>query len=91
MIPETYRYGEGHKTFFYDKLSFLAWRYTALTSEMINRGYNVKVQPDFATTYSDLFTWWWNGWDPPPDAIALNRVRLAESLARINARKAGNS
>jgi hypothetical protein len=40
-LPESFRLGEGHVRFFYNKLCYLRDRYISLYDECIRRGYNV--------------------------------------------------
>ena len=41
-IPEQYKLGKGHVTFFYDKGAFLVERHSQLVAEMKKRGYQVN-------------------------------------------------
>jgi deoxyribonuclease (pyrimidine dimer) len=45
-IPRTFRLGEGHVSFFYDKLGYLRTRYEELYSECVMRGYDVTYYGD---------------------------------------------
>lgn len=40
-IPPTFRLGEGHVKFFYDKIRYLRQRYLVIHNECKQRGYNV--------------------------------------------------
>lgn len=41
-VPPTFRLGQGHVAFFYDKLKFLHKRYQELHMECLKRGFNVQ-------------------------------------------------
>lgn len=41
-IPDTFRLGDGHVKFFYNKLGYLLKRYKLLYQECVSRGYNVQ-------------------------------------------------
>lgn len=45
-LPKTFRFGEGHVRFFYDKLGYLHNRYMDLYRECRKRGYNVTCKSD---------------------------------------------
>lgn len=82
-VPAEYVLGAGHVTFFYDKLLFLANRFTDLVKEMQRRGYKPTI---------DAFAMWghhpqnggsmpltlFNDYTPTPKALALNRERLKQ-------------
>lgn len=76
-IPSTYRFGEGHKTFFYDKLKWLAWRHLALKIEMKCRGYSVNML-SVTSIFSDLDPYWWGDWTPSEADIQLSRDRIEQ-------------
>ncbi len=75
--PADYRLGTGHVRFFYPRLGWLAARQAALIAEMLARGY----RPAFtgAEGLADgIGAEWCGAWQPTPEALALNRTRIAE-------------
>ena len=82
--PSQYCLGAGHVRFFYGRLGFLAKRQAALVAEMLTRGY----RPGFTETERLLDGFpeaWCQDWQPTPEAIAINRARIAERLTRRDA------
>ena len=79
--PKEYVLGAGHMLFFFDKLQFLYDRYLDLVVECERRGFNIAYKepkvPANVVTQSRL----WNNYTPTPEAIALNRARIAERVA----------
>lgn len=45
-IPEKFKLGKGHVSFFYDKLLYLKKRYEKIYKECLNRGFNVQYYGD---------------------------------------------
>lgn len=79
--PPGYRLGAGHVRFFYPRLGYLARRQAALIAEMLARGY----APGFTETahlLEGIPAEWCGDWQPDPEAMALNRARIAERLAK---------
>lgn len=62
--------------FFFDKLRYLHARYEALREELAQRGMPQKSMWPIGFDFGAL----WNDYDPPPEAIALNRRRIAEMM-----------
>ena len=78
--PCEYTLGRGHVRFFYPRLGYLAQRQAALVAEMQRRGY----APQFTATDSLLDGFppqWCNNWQPTPQALAINRARIAARIA----------
>lgn len=50
-IPRTFTLGTGHVKFFYDKLGYLKERYLELTTECMERDFNIT---DFSDSFKDL-------------------------------------
>lgn len=78
--PTQYCLGRGHVRFFYPRLGYLAQRQGMLVAEMLARGY----APGFTQTGHLLDGFapeWCADWLPTPQAMALNRARIAERLA----------
>lgn len=83
-IPDTYRYGEGHQSFFYNKLMFLNNRQILIVLEMQRREYSPRHLQPLRNVFSDLYPHWWGDWVPDEAALALNRQRLLEQYPRGN-------
>lgn len=82
-IPETYRMGKGHVTFFYDKGEFLRRRFEdEIVPEMQRRGFitnhtKYRMHPEGMN----------KDWTPDAQALAINRERLAEREDEIRKRR----
>ena len=87
-IPANYVLGEGHVTFFYRRLQYIATRYVRLALEMRYRafkrgkesGVQIHVVLELIQCARDSIPdeKWWNDYEPTPEAIALNWQRLEE-------------
>jgi hypothetical protein len=79
--PKEYTLGTGHVKFFYDKLRFLNDRFFQIVWECNNRKFNIKhvCAPAIRAEQSVLL----NDYVPTPEALALNRARIAERLAAM--------
>lgn len=83
-----YVLGKGHVQFFYDKLSFISSRYVQLALEMRFRAYqrqvssavDMRVVLEVIQCAHDSIQdpGWWNDYEPTPEALALNRLRIAD-------------
>lgn len=74
---KAYLLGQGHVTFFRDKLLFLKNRYDALHEECLKRGFNVSYRwPEDAINFPKL----WNDYDVTDQDIALNQERINERM-----------
>ena len=72
-----YLLGQGHVTFFRDKLLFLKNRYDALHLECKNRGFNVSYRwPEEASIFTKL----WNDYVVTEKDRALNLTRIHERM-----------
>lgn len=80
-IPDSYRLGTGHVRFFMDKLLFIRRRYESLHRECLGRGFKVKDIFPPVVGMADLN----KDYTPTPEALALNRARIAERMPK-NAR-----
>lgn len=80
--PETYVLGAGHVRFFYTRLAWVQRRITDLAFEMDLRGIKARVDliRGIAEGIPEKF---FGDWEPSETDMALNRERLAESLARM--------
>ncbi len=77
---KAYLLGQGHVTFFRDKLHFLKRRYDALHHECIARGFKVNYRwPDEAAQFTNL----WNDYQVTKEDIALNQTRIQERMPQI--------
>lgn len=85
-VPNSYRLGEGHMKFFYNKMPWLRNRFQQLYFEMQRRGKNIdegkyhtvvtRFAKIIASRRQDF------DWEPREEDIALNRARL---IARMPA------
>lgn len=78
VVPETYRMGAGHVSFFYDKLQYLRVRHQALAEEMRSRGWNPLM--DCTDRAGELHLDLQKDWVPTPEAQKANRQRIQERL-----------
>lgn len=85
-LPDTYLLGTGHVKFFYDKLLWLSWRHIALVNEIERRGFTANFTQNLRVVHEDLYDHWWNDYTPTPEALALNRARIAERLSTMEPR-----
>ena len=75
--PDDYKLGEGHVRFFFNKLAFLKQRYDELHLECKARGFNVQyIWPENLPQNAEL----WVDYQATPEALALNRERIALRL-----------
>lgn len=77
--PIEYKLGKGHTRFFYNKLSWLCFRYRKLVKECEKRGRTVNF-PDPPKFIHDIPNEWWRWWEPTPEALEINRQRIKERL-----------
>lgn len=83
--PHKYTLGKGHVLFFYTRLGWLEKRLADLAAEMVFRG----MKPDLDRLEglsADIPQRLKGPWKPTPEALALNRERLAIRLAEMEAR-----
>lgn len=83
--PTEYRLGSGHVRFFYPRCGYLLNRQIALIAEMQARG----LKPSFTNPdalIDGLPPAWCADWTPAPEAMTLNRGRIAERLATAKRR-----
>jgi hypothetical protein len=76
-IPDSFRLGTGHVSFFYDKLGFLKNRYDALHTECLRRGFNVQ---NYEGAWEGIPTELLKDWKPSVKDVALVAARIAERL-----------
>jgi len=70
--------GKGHMKFFFDRLGYLKVRYEAIREELAQRGMPQKSMWPIDFDFKALELW--NDYSPTPEAIALNRRRIAEMM-----------
>lgn len=79
-IPETYRLGTGHISFFINKLNYLRMRHYDLKQEMLRRGYNVSDLSCITFRYPEIGDEWYGDYTPTADATLINQARITERL-----------
>ena len=76
-IGPTYTLNKGHGYFFFDKMTWLANRYTELTYELINRDYNITEHSTLDIFFKDIpaeFTL--DTWQSTIPEVAVNIERI---------------
>jgi deoxyribonuclease (pyrimidine dimer) len=81
-IPEHYKIGKGHETFFYNKCSYVFDRFRLLCILLKREGVNVSEEyvNHVHDNYSKLPDWAKQGYTPKPEEIYVNMYRLANRL-----------
>lgn len=79
-IPDTYRLGKGHVTFFYMRLPYLRRRHVAIIRECWARGFDVKNDQPLLLP-RDAAVYCVEPWRPTPADRAVNLARLRDKLA----------
>lgn len=75
--------GKGHMKFFFNKLKFLYQRYEAIRDELAQRGMPRRsMWPESAIWNCFSLLGIWNDYQPTPEALALNRKRIAEKFPK---------
>jgi len=81
-IPDTYRLGEGHMKFFYDKLTYLQNRHHELSVEGKRRDLSLTVDPNVgAYLLPPIFEPWWKDYTPTEEALTINWERINQKIA----------
>jgi len=80
-IPPTFRMGEGHVKFFYDKLGYLKNRYEQLYLECLERKINVTY---FGNAWDGIPQQLMNDYTPTENDIRIVRERIEERLKESN-------
>mgnify|MGYP000980287491 CR=1 FL=1 len=80
-IPPSYTMGVGHVLHFYNKLGFIADRYESLCDEMRRRGYVCNQIPR-SELLKDIDSRLVRAYNPTPEAVELNRQRIAERMPK---------
>lgn len=79
-IPNSYRIGKGHVTFFYNKGLWLEKRHSELVDEMLRRGYTVNVPKLDLSHWDKRFM---NDWTPTEEEINISKARINERLEEM--------
>jgi deoxyribonuclease (pyrimidine dimer) len=80
-MPEKYILGNGHMTFFYDKLKWITDRYKLLIQEMKLRNYKPKFsENDIPDLYVGIPKEFFGDYVVTEEAIEINRARIRERL-----------
>lgn len=74
--PDCYTLGEGHMKFFLDKGVYLEHRHTALTRELLARGFKLNNTESFVACRD----WGYRDYEPTEEALCINRARIAERM-----------
>lgn len=87
-LPQVYTMGPGHGKFFYDKMIFIVNRFRSLLDEASARGFQLKegTMQLLDATYDygligALPPECKNTYEPTPEALAINRERIAQRIA----------
>ena len=72
--------GKGHMKFFYNKIGWLLNRYNKLRYELLERGYQLdnKLYHSVVKSVYRIATMWYSDYQPKPEDIYLNMVRLCK-------------
>lgn len=82
-IPEQYVLGQGHMKFFYNKLTWLAFRYSCIKIELERRDYSLDIDK-FESIRSNAYEFMSDHaetcikYRPSPEEIYLNMSRLCK-------------
>lgn len=79
-MPNEYTMGRGHETFMFDKLMFIAKRYQEICEWRKERGYKYK-EISVEQLLEGLPDWVCQDYIPTPEALQINRERIAKRLA----------
>lgn len=80
--PKNFCMGNGHVTFFYDKLGFLAKRHAALVVEMLSRGYKPTMITCLKEQWQDKIpSGYWKDYVPTEEALQINKERIDKRLS----------
>jgi len=85
--PAEYTLGAGHMKFFYTRLGYLRDRQSDLALEMARRRMKVNMENIRGLT-TGIPEHLMGGWEPTEAAMALNRERIADRRAEMEAREA---
>jgi len=75
-LPESFRLGEGHERFFYDKIKYLHMRWIKIHRECIKRGFQMQ---DYSSAFKRVPKKYYNYWNEQEDEnvrlIIEDRIR----------------
>jgi len=74
LMPDNYKLGEGHITFFKNKLKYLEERHGLLIKEMKNRGFNVNKKFEIGDIDLKLY----KNWKPKKEDFEVIKERLIQ-------------
>lgn len=80
-LPKTFTLGNGHVTFFYDKLEYIRLRFNSLRNELLNRGVNAGITYDANSNTRN--TWLYNDWAPESAANQMVIDRILERASTM--------
>lgn len=78
-IPDTYRMGKGHVTFFYNKIKFVIERYESLCDEVRRRDFNCN-QILSEELLKDMPAHLINPFTPSEEEIKISKARIEDRL-----------
>lgn len=82
--PKQFTLGKGHVLFWTDKATYIYGRTLDLLAEWYGRGFNYSFDIDeWSRRYACLPSWSLLDYTPTPEAMLINRDRIAE---RVNAK-----
>jgi deoxyribonuclease (pyrimidine dimer) len=79
-IPATYTLNTGHVTFFYDKLTWLKFRYEELTQELLSRGYKLSDIREYDVYINDIPLMFHGSFAPNFNEKKINIDRIVQRL-----------
>ena len=87
-LPPTFRLGEGHMRFFYNKIEYIYNKYITVHDDVVARGYTLNqdiVERNLANfdRIRKTLPHLWNNYNDKADAVLL-RERIAERLRGMN-------
>lgn len=79
-IPDHYVLGQGHMKFFYNKVFWLEKRYESLYMGLKQRGFALdrNLYDSVLNNAADINASWYGTYQPKPEDIYLNMVRLCK-------------
>ena len=79
-VPDSFRLGPGHVSFFYDKLGYLETRYKAVRDECLDRGFNIS---DYSEAWDHVPDGLFRGWEPSVEDRRLVQERIEARLGTM--------
>ena len=78
-IPDTFRLGQGHVKFFYNKLGYLLDRYVQIYEECIKRGFNVQ---SYESAWSGIPSELLGQYEPTQHDVHIIRERISSRSSK---------